>query len=202
MRLDLHPRARWWHMLRDPPTPPVFGPEISFSGPKAREPPANRGDRGRGNQVHVRVFPCNDVKRAEVWPSCPIPQRGSRPAASARLANVRRSVCGVTCGSSISPLTARFRSRVRQRSRAARPQVRRVVPATRVRREHRHLGPFAPAKRDERREVRSEPPEGRRSAQPRGGLPESSFRGHAPVGKVEVSTWGLVTCRRPRRPRS
>ena len=108
MRLDLHPRARWWHMLRDPPTPPVFGPEISFSGPKAREPPANRGDRGRGNQVHVRVFPCNDVKRAEVWPSCPIPQRGSRPAASARLANVRRSVCGVTCRSSISPSTARF----------------------------------------------------------------------------------------------
>jgi hypothetical protein len=36
-------------------------------------------------------------------------QRGSRPAASARLAKVRRSVCGVTFSErSISPAAARF----------------------------------------------------------------------------------------------
>jgi hypothetical protein len=42
------------------------------------------------------------VRRASAWPSWDITQRGSRPAASTRLANVRRSLWGVTFAAAAS----------------------------------------------------------------------------------------------------
>jgi len=53
--------------------------------------------------------------RGSAWPSWAITQRGDRPAASASVANVRRSVCGVNGGISMRPNSALSRF-VRSRS--------------------------------------------------------------------------------------
>jgi hypothetical protein len=51
------PRLRRYHALRrSAPRGPFFGPEMSFSGPKAQELPANGCDSRRENRAHVGVF--------------------------------------------------------------------------------------------------------------------------------------------------